>query len=151
MPSALAERIGRRVGEPHAQLNADLFLNDLEPLDLIRRANDALGQREADREILEILRRRHHHRVSAAVIGERDGGLLGNHALARCRAVRAPAAAGDRGEGGRHGYSAASTTVVMRRLSREKSSYSCCQRVGPFEGETCTAVTLYSGQFVAQS
>ena len=48
-------------------------------------------------------------------------------------------------------YSAASTAVVMRRLSREKSSYSCCQSVGPLEGAICTAVTLYSGQFVAQS
>ena len=31
------------------------------------------------------------------------------------------------------------------------SSYSSCQCVGPFERATCTAVTLYSGQFVAQS
>jgi hypothetical protein len=31
------------------------------------------------------------------------------------------------------------------------SSYSTCHSVGPFDGVTCTAVTLYSGQFVAQS
>src|SRR5262249_29903383 len=108
-------------------------------------------QREADCEILEILWGRHHHRVSAAVIGERDGGLLRDHALACCRAVSAPAAAGNRGERRCHGYSAASTTVVMRRLLRASSSYCSCHSVGPFEGAICTAVTLYSGQFVAQS
>jgi hypothetical protein len=26
-----------------------------------------------------------------------------------------------------------------------------CQSLGPFDGDTCTAVTLYSGQLVAQS
>lgn len=39
----------------------------------------------------------------------------------------------------------------MRRLSRENPSYSRCQSDGPFEGETWTAVTLYSGQLVTQS
>ena len=39
----------------------------------------------------------------------------------------------------------------MRRLSRACSLYSFCHPVGPFDGETCTAVTLYSGQLVAQS
>src|SRR6056300_1036967 len=29
--------------------------------------------------------------------------------------------------------------------------YCSCQSVGPFDGLTCTAVTLYSGQLVAQS
>ena len=29
--------------------------------------------------------------------------------------------------------------------------YFSCHAVGPLEGETCTAVTLYSGQSVAQS
>src|ERR1700733_14217134 len=48
-------------------------------------------------------------------------------------------------------YSAASTVATMRRLLRASSSYFSCHSVGPFEGVTWTAVTLYSGQLVAQS
>ena len=48
-------------------------------------------------------------------------------------------------------YSAASTVGAMRRLLRASSSYFSCHSVGPFEGVTWTAVTLYSGQLVAQS
>src|SRR5262245_8765384 len=57
---------------------------------------------------------------------------------------------------GRHraglsGYSAATRRSAMRRLCRVSSSYSSCHSNGPFDGLTCTAVTLYSGQLVAQS
>ena len=48
-------------------------------------------------------------------------------------------------------YSAPSTVAAMRRLLRASSSYFSCHSVGPFEGVTWTAVTLYSGQLVAQS
>ncbi|SCB23492.1 hypothetical protein GA0061100_104503 [Rhizobium hainanense] len=48
-------------------------------------------------------------------------------------------------------HSAASIFPTMRRDCRACSSYSTCHCDGPFDGETCTAVTLYSGQFVAQS
>ena len=39
----------------------------------------------------------------------------------------------------------------MRRERSESSVYSSCQSLGPLLGMTCTAVTLYSGQLVAQS
>ena len=42
-------------------------------------------------------------------------------------------------------------TASMRRLRWVSSRYSSCHSLGPFDGDTCTAVTLYSGQFVAQS
>src|SRR5690606_4304521 len=48
-------------------------------------------------------------------------------------------------------YSAASSGLAMRRVCSERSSYSRCQSLGPFEGPTWTAVTLYSGQLVAQA
>ena len=38
-----------------------------------------------------------------------------------------------------------------RRVCRVSSSYSSCHSDGPLDGMTCTAVTLYSGQLVAQS
>ena len=50
-----------------------------------------------------------------------------------------------------HDYSAASTTGAIRREWRACSSYAFCHSDGPFDGEICTAVTLYSGQLVAQS
>ena len=61
--------------------------------DLVRRGDDALGQAEADGEILEIVRRRHHHRIGRAVIGEGDGGLLRR---SRARRSVAPRRAPDR-------------------------------------------------------
>ena len=39
----------------------------------------------------------------------------------------------------------------MRLFSRSRSSHSSCHSDGRLEGVTCTAVTLYSGQLVAQS
>ena len=45
----------------------------------------------------------------------------------------------------------AGSIVAIRRLCSANSLYSVCQALGPFDGETCTAVTLYSGQLVAQS
>ena len=130
-----------------------LLLDDLQPFDLVGGRDDAFGQAEAEGEVLEVLRRRHHHGVGAAVVGEGDRGLLRDRALAvgearrRRQAVRATRSIG----GATRLYSAASTAGAMRRLSRENSSYSSCQRDGPFDGEICTAVTLYSGQLVAQS
>ena len=48
-------------------------------------------------------------------------------------------------------YSAAIKGSATHRACRESSSYSSCHSEGPFEGMTCTAVTFYSGQLVAQS
>ena len=50
-------------------------------------------------------------------------------------------------------YSAGSSasSLAMRRDRAACASYSSCQTVGPLDGVTCTAVTLYSGQLVAQS
>ncbi len=39
----------------------------------------------------------------------------------------------------------------FRKVPAGRALYSSCQSVGPLEGSTCTAVTLYSGQLVAQS
>lgn len=72
-------------------------------------------------------------------------GVLSSHlALRRCDL--ACLIAGEAGQG----YSAA-CSGAMRRLWRACSLYSLCHSVGPLDGATCTAVTLYSGQLVAQS
>ncbi len=48
-------------------------------------------------------------------------------------------------------HSAASGVVAMRRLNSDNSRYCSCHSLGPLDVDTCTAVTLYSGQLVAQS
>ena len=48
-------------------------------------------------------------------------------------------------------HSAASGVVAMRRLISDNSRYCSCHSLGPLDVDTCTAVTLYSGQLVAQS
>ena len=45
----------------------------------------------------------------------------------------------------------ASLAVATRRLFSPMIRYRSCHSVGPLDGDTCTAVTLYSGQLVAQS
>ena len=123
-----------------------------EVADLGGRGDDALGQGEADGEVLEISRRRHHHGVGAAVIGEGDRHLLGDSALAGALPVAAISEAPD--------AATALVIALLRRLDRgcdpaglacARASYSSCHALGPLDGETCTAVTLYSGQLVAQS
>lgn len=47
-----------------------------------RGADDALTQAEAKRKVLQILRCRHHHRVGATVLRERDRGLFWNRTIA---------------------------------------------------------------------
>ena len=83
-------RCAARLGEPHAQLDAEFLLDDIQPLDFVDRRHDAFGQAEAERKVFEILRRRHHHGVGAAVIGERDRRLLRDRALAGSAAVPLP-------------------------------------------------------------
>ncbi len=48
-------------------------------------------------------------------------------------------------------HSAASGVIAMRRLISDNSRYCSCHSLGPLDVDTCTAVTLYSGQLVAQS
>ena len=155
--------------------------------------NDAFGEREADAEIGEVGRRRHHHRVGhrvdlAAATGTSSGScqVTGvrlplasmDNAIGRHRAKRG---AGDRqprrvwpwrsSDGhrkhsetvmareptqprrsrARHYSAATSVLSPIRLFSRSRSSHSSCHSEGWLEGVTCTAVTLYSGQLVAQS
>jgi hypothetical protein len=151
MPSPLAQRGGARFAKPHAQFDAGIVLDDFELADVGGGSDEAFGEAEAERKVLEILRRCHHHRIGTAIIAQRDGGFLGNDAFAGGEALTAPDRAVNRGRRLAHRYSAASTVAAMRRLLRANSSYFSCHSVGPFDGATCTAVTLYSGQLVAQS
>ena len=48
-------------------------------------------------------------------------------------------------------YFTAPADTAMRRLLSAMSRYCSCHSLGPLEGEIWTAVTLYSGQLVAQS
>jgi hypothetical protein len=84
-----------RVAQPHPQLDPEILLDDLEMANLVRRGNNAFGEAEAEREILQILRRRHHHGIGAAIIGEGDRDLLGNDSLAVDEPLRPPGRARD--------------------------------------------------------
>ena len=72
IPPPLAQGGRARLGEPHAQFDAGIMLDDVELTDIGRRRNQAFGEAEAERKVFEIVRRRHHHRIGAAVIGEGD-------------------------------------------------------------------------------
>src|SRR5690606_14016066 len=127
-------------------LDASIHLHDLYFGYFRNIGNNALGQREALREIVQVSRCCHHHRLRGAVVNQR------HRHLDRQRAGLPPPCARPEGEprmpARRVHYSAAGR---MRRARSACASYSTCHSDGPFEGLTCTAVTLYSGQFVAQS
>ena len=90
-------------------------------------------------------------------IGKRDRRLLGH--LRRRRSIAdasgsAREAAAGAGPAARSAPSRLLGGLQPSRCggcARPCASYSSCQSVGPLDGDTCTAVTLYSGQLVAQS
>ena len=118
--------------------------DDINAIDLVRRG-DAFGQGEAIGEIGQIGRGGHHHCLRRAVEGQRDRHLFGQGAGPLLDARGAEAQPGKAARGLHH------SAARMRREWAACASYFSCHSVGPLEGLTCTAVTLYSGQLVAQS
>src|ERR1700733_518350 len=151
MPPPLAEPARPGLRQPHSQFDAVIEFHDLEGFDVVSRKHDAFAQAESNREILQILRRRHHDGIGAAIVGQGDRGLFRDRPAAFADAAVAPDLTIDSADRIGHDYSAASTTGAIRREWRACSSYAFCHSDGPFDGEICTAVTLYSGQLVAQS
>ena len=72
MPSARLEGSVRLVLQRHLDVDAFVMIHDRHFLDIVRRGGDALGDGEADREILQIGGARHHHGVGRAVEGKCD-------------------------------------------------------------------------------
>jgi hypothetical protein len=60
----------------HTQLDAVVDHDDIQRNDFRRTLHDPLGQTEANGEIRQIGRRRHHDRKGRAAVGQRDRGLL---------------------------------------------------------------------------
>ena len=84
------------------------------------------GQAEADGEVLEILRGRHHHRIGGGVVREGDRGLLGDGAFACRIAARAPDRAGDAD----HGLGQMLTPLEFIAVETSRSR-ACLQEVRP--------------------
>src|SRR5438552_1134848 len=85
------------------------------------------------------------------------GGEASNHGRERdpvlCGPFEARVPRAPQGEDRTREHHSAGTSGLtsMRLFSRSRSSHSSCQPEGRFDSVTCTAVTLYSGQLVAQS
>ena len=117
---------GVRCFEPDAQLDADLLLDALHALDGVDGGDHSFGQAEADGEVLEILRGRHHHRIGGGVVREGDRGLLGDGAFACRIAARAPDRAGDAD----HGLGQMLTPLGFIAVETSRSR-ACLQEVRP--------------------
>ncbi len=78
-------------GERHAHLAAEGVLDDVDVVEFACARGDALAEREAEREVFEVLRGGEHDRVGEAVIDEGDRRLFGDRILAEDRGVGAPA------------------------------------------------------------
>src|SRR3984893_14177805 len=90
MPPTLPQTIGFWFTEPHPQFDTVIERYNVQGLDICSRADDALAQAEADRKILQVLRRRHHHRMGAAVIGKRHSGLFRDRTTAQAETAFPP-------------------------------------------------------------
>ena len=115
---------------------------------------DLLGQRKAVGEIFEILRRRHHDGEGRAADDDLNRRFDGDRSRelrpARARNRRKRPGLERRSIPGPH--SAASAKAFSIRRNETPSSRSrICQSEKWLVRRTCTAVTLYSGQLVAQS
>ena len=122
MPPPFAEPVRPGRLKPHPQLDAVIDRHDVQRVDISRGLHYAFAEAEADRKILQILRRAHHHRIGAAVIGQRQRGFLGNGARVLAKAAVAPDLTINNVNRIVHGYSAASTAGAMRREWRACSS-----------------------------
>ncbi len=76
MPPPDAQRIGRVIDQGDLHVNPLLVFNRLDRGNLIDIGNDALGQAESNRKILNVGRRSHHHRMRGAAIGKSDRHLF---------------------------------------------------------------------------
>src|SRR5665811_1868601 len=88
--------------EPDAKLDAHLLFHHLDRVDRVEGGDNTFGQSKADGKVLEVLRRRHHHRIGRGVEGEGDRGLFWNRALAFGHACGAPDGTGNTVDGWRH-------------------------------------------------
>ena len=76
--------------------------------------DDAFVEAEADGEILQVGRRRHHHGIGRAVVCQGDRCFLGNGTLCLRRPRPAPRRCGDATSWSRQAHSAAPTGCAMR-------------------------------------
>ena len=130
----------------------DLHIDALRGLNHFNRQNligigQSFSRRKAIGEVFQIGGGRHHHGLGGPVERQGHRHLFGQHAVVPNRQRARPKGQTRQGVVGFH-HSAAGR---MRRDMLAWALYSCCHSVGPLEEPTCTAVTLYSGQLVAQS
>ena len=114
MPPPFAEAGRFFVRQPHPQLDAIVEIDDFERGDFLTRLHDSFAEAEADREVVEVLRRAHHDGIGAAVIGERQRGLFRNRTRSLAEARISPYQTVDGANRIAHGYSAASSGAIRR-------------------------------------
>ena len=90
MPPPFAEALGPGLRQPHPQFDAVVERHDIERFDIFSGLHDAFAEAEADGEIPEVPGRPHHHRIGAAIIGQRQRGFFRDGARALADAVIAP-------------------------------------------------------------
>jgi hypothetical protein len=70
---------GRILGHGHLQLDAFQLWADIDRQQLRGRSDQALAERKAQREVLQVAGRGHHHGEGGAVVAQRHRHFLGHH------------------------------------------------------------------------
>ncbi len=131
-------------------------------MEFLQGGDDALGPREAQREVFQVQGCPEHHRERLAVVDQRDGCFLGNMVLCGLDrfGLHPPDVHRDAGGPGAGEivdvHDAAASCIAQPCASSDNCSSlnwrkRFCHSDGWVTGSTWTAVTLNSGQFVAQS
>ena len=109
---------------------------------------NTLGQAEPQAQVFQVRRGGHHNHVGDAVVHQGDR-HLGDDGIAIHQHLALSPGAADNIVGGALQLGAASASNCCWRRSNRRCR--ACQAEGSVTRVTCTAVTLYSGQLVAQS
>ena len=151
-PPRAASASARSSAQPHLRLDALRLGQHLEALDLVRAARrsprsgekpTAKSSRSAGVAIITACVR--------AVVDHRDRHLLGQRRGVTARAAPPRDDEPRRRCARRRGHASLRRRQDAARQRRPAPRSPAATSVGPFDGLTCTAVTLYSGQLVAQS
>src|ERR1700738_3082400 len=101
-PPAL-QSIRTRSGKPNPQFDAVFHAQYVERLNVAGAIDDAFVQAEAEREVLEIQRCRHHHGVGAAIVCQGDRRLFRDRTRPLTLAILLPSLAANDARGFDHG------------------------------------------------
>ena len=119
--------------------------DDFQVVQLTGVIEDALTETEPQGKVLQVCGRRHHHNMGDSVVNQRYRRFFYYLVAAALRAY------GNRADASSRRHQSRTASASRSACCSSKATCRCCQADGWLTFSMLTAVTLYSGQLVAQS